>query len=192
MIKHPPYVYTMNFSDEIIDSVKSWYAASCTDIVQRDNPATLYNSLYKLTDLTSTVFPGLLPYLSDEGLVLTLHPGKSTPIHVDNIAESKSSRNIVLNFPISMCESVTEFYAHPMLQISKPKFNIREGIVPTGAAPDVSFSMREQAVLLNSREFHKATNLSSSDTRVVLSCSFNVQLSFNECVEILKSLSYAE
>lgn len=193
MITHPPCVYSLNFKSEIIEGIKQDYF-DAFNLRTRDLNEKCYGHTAKgIADIIQRRAPMLTDYTLDSGLVMILNPGTETNIHVDYRTDRTIDRNITINFPIINTESITSFYKDPDQRFAYDiSTSYTTGIYFKSEVPVASFTMEDQAVLFNTSIFHKVSNLSKTDTRILLSCSFKVQYSFNECLDILKSLGYAE
>lgn len=194
------YFYELRLEPTQIDAVRHIY----NEYIQyQSTPSTGWNTLHNnvtgLTDILqkNDILSDLVPFLSDTGIELSTLPLSSSRIHIDQIVPTndhtvlrKSIRNIAINFPIRMCHSVTSFYDNPPLTYTTGVNSIAQYL--TVPYPICSFHMGEQAVLFNTRVFHSVKNLSSTETRTILSFSFDIKYSMFDCIEIMKRLGYAE
>jgi hypothetical protein len=149
---------------------------------------------HSFIDTVVDVIPELHSYIDKEGaMAFVLAPNTSTNIHIDQRRDMTLRRNVVINFPIVITESVTSFYPEP-----SAKFVYQDGVAYTTGIyfieplPIFSYEMEKQAVLLNTAKYHKVANLSTTDIRVILSIPMNPSYTFNQSLEILKSLGYAD
>jgi hypothetical protein len=192
-IKCKPYVYSLNFKESVIKGVQTAYFDKFSELGERDKAIRCNGHKVKhLDDIAEMYFPDLSKYLVGSGLVMYLTPESGTNIHIDHISNKEQERHICLNFPIVNTDSVTEFYSKPDFEFH---YNIdtfyTTGIYKSPPKAIVSFSMDNSAVLFNTSEYHRVLNKSKTETRILLSMSFDKVLSFDDCLSILKELGYA-
>ena len=193
------YFYELSFDAATINAVKDAYNRFAKNTYVTDYSRTLYKDLKikKINDVLTEndILPTLVSFLSGTGINVSILPLASSQIHIDQIDLIDSpgtSRNIAINFPIQMCNSVTSFYANPLARTRDPLFHYSIAQYLKEPTPICSFHMGEQAVLFNTRVFHSVKNLSSTETRTILSFSFDIKYSMFDCIEIMKRLGYAE
>lgn len=191
-IYQPPYVYTLNFSEEIITNIREEYFKKYNYLQRSIEERCFAYCDNNLVDIVRNSVPGLSSHLTNTGLVMVLDPGVKTNIHIDQRKDTISTRNVAINFPIKMTKSVTAFYRKADIVFSH---NIEQvysvGHYYAESTPILDFEMENQAVLFNTSVFHRVSNLSDSETRVILSVSFNADYTFDQSLEILKEFGYA-
>jgi len=191
-IYRPPYVYTLNFSNEVIEGIRADYFNKYNYSQRKIEERCFGHYTSGLADIVKKWCPSLSPHLMDTGLVIVLDPGSETNIHIDQRRDSIVDRNIGINFPIKMTKSLTAFYNNPDIVFA---YDI-DTAYSTGhyykkPDPVLTFEMENQAVLLNTAIYHQVSNLSDVETRVMLSISFNADYTFDQSLDILQQLGYA-
>lgn len=187
------YAYTLNFREDQIEKIAQLYKEQF-EYAPRPIEDKFYGHMsHNFVDLVVRCIPELQSYVDKEGaMAFVLAPDTSTNIHIDQRRDMILRRNIVINFPIVITKSVTSFYPEP-----SAKFVYQDGVAYTTGiyfsepAPIFSYEMEKQAVLLNTAKYHKVSNISTIDIRIILSIPMNPDYTFNQSLSILKSLGYA-
>lgn len=192
MIKQPPYVYTLNFSEEQIKGVREDYFSNYNFTCRPKEDRCYGHYTTGLAAIVKKRCPDLSEHMMDTGLVIVLDPNTATNIHIDHRRDTPIDRNIGINFPIKNTKSITSFYDNPNHTFS---YDIdtaySTGLYYKEPEPILTFEMEDQAVLLNTSIFHQVANLSHTEVRVMLSISLKAHYTFDQSLEILKSLGYA-
>lgn len=195
MINTDDYFYRLTVSEDLLTRIKQIVYPSVSTYKIGIEKHLSAKGIPQLLD-SCNLLTSLLPYIDDFGLIIKLPPGESTGIHVDGIdlLENKQvgNRNIAINFPILMCDSITSFYKKPDAKSHYFPGWVSNGIYIRPPTPICSFSMDNNAMLVNTRVYHNVTNLSSSDTRIILSFSFNTKYNMVDCIEIMQNLGYSK
>jgi hypothetical protein len=179
-----PYFYETDKLGDLIKEVQDLYAEGNSFHFNKSK-AMHYVMRFDVNVIKS--IPSLIKHLTGTGLSIALMPGEATPIHVDHLAIPgyESTRNIAINIPISLSDSITTFYKKPDLVT-----HFKEGYTSSGhyikEVPVAQYKMTT-ATLINTSEWHKVKNLGNT-IRTIVSISFKTEYSMYDCVDIIESL----